>query len=131
MAPPTRAPRPIRTVIAEQVTTIRKNRGWTQQELADRLSEVGCADFGRGVIAKIETQKRGVTAEELLALSAALNVSPVNLCVPYNPDEQVEITPEIRVPAQSARRWFYAWEPIVSGKGKDQEFFSEFPPDEW
>jgi transcriptional regulator with XRE-family HTH domain len=126
-----KAAKPIRTVVGEQVAAIRKRRGWTQEDLARRLADLGCGYLGRGAIAKIETEKREVSVDELVALAAALNVTPVNVCVPYGADDQVEITPKIRVPAPRARRWFYAWEPIVSGKGKEGEFFSELSPDEW
>jgi transcriptional regulator with XRE-family HTH domain len=129
--PPTSAPKPIRTVIAQQVAAIRKRRRWTQGELADQLSDLGWGNLSRAAIAKIETEKRGVSAEELVALAAALNVSPVNLCVPDNPGEPVEISPTIRVPAQRASAWFLRDEPIVASKEKEDQFYSEIAPDEW
>jgi transcriptional regulator with XRE-family HTH domain len=51
---------------------------WNQQELADRLTELGLPTR-QSTVARIETGKRGVSLEDAVALSIALDISLVNM----------------------------------------------------
>src|SRR5690349_16310399 len=95
-------------MVAKQVVAMRKRRGWTQQDLANRLVELGCDYLPRNAIAKIETGRRDVSVDELFALGAALHITPVDLCAPYRSDEHIEITPGNHFPASSVRDWVFA-----------------------
>jgi transcriptional regulator with XRE-family HTH domain len=120
------------TVVAKQVVAIRKRREWTQADLADRLAEIGYT-MTRSVLAKVEAgHRQGVGINDVLALAAALGVSPVHLFIPYERSHQIEITSERRVSALAARRWVHGWSPLPkSDTAEVQQYFSELPSYEW
>jgi transcriptional regulator with XRE-family HTH domain len=118
-----------RDVIREQLVAIRKRRGWTQAQLAQRLKELGYPHLGRAGLSKIELGARSVTVDDLLALAAALDVAPVHLFVPYERDRRVDITSDVGVSAATTRRWVHGWEPLPGSDEK--QYFSEMAPDEW
>jgi hypothetical protein len=66
--------------------------------------------LSRAVIAEIETatkpRSRRVTLNDAVAMSAALGVAFVHMVVPIDDEEGVELTPDLRVSAPTARRWF-------------------------
>lgn len=55
------------------VSRMRKEQGWSQRELADRLQLVSL-DVDKNAIQRIEVGKRFVTDIELIALSKVLDV---------------------------------------------------------
>lgn len=91
--------------LGQRVKEIRERKGWFQQDLADRLGAAGYP-MNRVTVAKVEAGKRGVTVDDLLALAAVLNVSPVRLMLPDAAGEEpVSITPAVSVPAWAAWAW--------------------------
>ena len=64
----------VRNVIGERVEMLRKERGFTQKDLADELSkrEVPISTSG---LSKLEKQIRKVTDIEIVALAEVLGVS--------------------------------------------------------
>jgi transcriptional regulator with XRE-family HTH domain len=63
---------------ARHVSEIRKERGWSQQRLADELVTLG-VKLDRAAIAKIEHQTRKVSIDEMVAFADALHVHPGRL----------------------------------------------------
>lgn len=61
-------------------------RGWTLAELSERLTEVGRPMTGN-TVSTIENQTRRIDVDDLIALSAALGVSPAVMLMPH-------VTPE-------------------------------------
>jgi transcriptional regulator with XRE-family HTH domain len=104
-----------RTVFSSQVRRARKARGWTQQALVDRLAEIGYTDqqgvprIARATLAKIEdgnSTRSNASLEDVLALAAALDVSPMHLLAPHDDREALRVTDGLPpVPASLARRW--------------------------
>jgi hypothetical protein len=75
---------------------------------------------------------RARTNEDVLALAAALGVSPVHLFIPYERSRQIEITKERQVSALTARRWVHGWSPLPKSDRADvQQYFTELPRYEW
>ncbi len=73
--------------IAEMVKTLRKDRGWSAEKLAQLMTAAG-VPWERMVVTKLELGKRQtITVEEWLALSYVLEISPVHLLVPYEADD--------------------------------------------
>lgn len=68
----------IRNVVGERVELLRKERGFTQKELALELSKKGVMISTSG-LSKIEKQVRRVTDIEIVALSEVLEVSVSDL----------------------------------------------------
>ena len=63
-----------RNLIAERLIALRREAGWSQRELADRLQLLGM-DMDKNVITRIETNKRYVTDIELCALANVFHIS--------------------------------------------------------
>jgi transcriptional regulator with XRE-family HTH domain len=94
-------------VIAERVAALRRYRGWTQQDLADAMQATGI-DIERIVIAKLESGRRSfVKVDELLALCLVLEISPTDLLVPKDVDDDRPylVTPRAEARAVDAREW--------------------------
>jgi transcriptional regulator with XRE-family HTH domain len=70
------------------IRELRRRHGWTQQELADRLNQLG-AHIDRAAVAKVELEKRRLTLDEAFHYALALDVAPVHLLVPTDGDEPV------------------------------------------
>jgi transcriptional regulator with XRE-family HTH domain len=80
-------PEPVARLVAARVRRLRRERGWSAEQLAK-----ACGDDGptRSTIAKIESGvRKSVTAEEIAVLARALEVSPAELLAP-GPDDEVE-----------------------------------------
>jgi transcriptional regulator with XRE-family HTH domain len=104
-------------IVARRVREARNRRGWTQAELADRLTELG-HPTNQPTVARLESGKRAVPIEELFALAAALEVPPVHLLTPLDDDAQVAVTPNTSVPAPLARAWLRG-QAALPGAGTD------------
>lgn len=60
-------------IVGPVVSTLRAERGWSQEEFAGLLQRAGW-DVSRGTLAKIEAQIRCVNDQELLVLARTLKV---------------------------------------------------------
>jgi transcriptional regulator with XRE-family HTH domain len=61
--------------IGERVRSLRRQRGWTAQRLAEECARAGQPSLTRGTLAKIESGvRKSVTAEELIVLAGSLGV---------------------------------------------------------
>jgi transcriptional regulator with XRE-family HTH domain len=117
-------------VAAVRIQQARKRHGWTQAELTDRLKALGVR-IDRAAVAKIETNKRRLTLDELYSFSLALDVAPVHLLVPINVDADylISVTPNTDAPADEVREWVKGAKPMV---GQDTRiFFTEVPREEF
>lgn len=88
---------PIRNItpssyVGPQVLKFRKQRGWTQQQLVDRLHELGAKQTGwtQTKVHKLEVGKlTRVLVDDVFELALALDVSPLYLLTPLEGhDEQ-------------------------------------------
>lgn len=115
-------------VFSRRVFEARKRHGWHQKDLAARLVEIGYVDetgrpiISRPTLAKIETNDRAVTIEDLLAIAAALDVAPVHLLVPLEDvephDPELPVTLQVTrglpaVPTFVARAWIRGVPPAL------------------
>jgi len=117
-------------VLAHRVREARKRRDWTQQQLADRLRELGFPTH-RLTIAKIEkggTRAENAPLREVLALAAALDVAPVHLLVPLEDEAMVAVTPELFSQARHVRAWIRGRN-ILRG-GDLAQYLAEMPDSE-
>jgi transcriptional regulator with XRE-family HTH domain len=94
-------------VFAARVKEARQENGWTQQQLVDRLAELGYR-ISRPTLLRIEgggTRSEKATLQELLALAAALGVHPLDLLAPSDDAQAVAITPRLVFAAPLAHEW--------------------------
>ncbi len=89
---------------AEERRRVRIRKGWNQQQLADRLSELG-APTDRATISKIETGDRRITLDEVFWFAYALGVSPAALMLPRSFGSRVAVTPTDSIETQQAMDW--------------------------
>ena len=91
--------------VAENLIRIRKERGLTQTDVELLSDEIG-ARVTRKVIGKTETFGRSdITVRELMALSATLRVSPLDLLLPQRDAGEVELTGFGKVNAEGMWGW--------------------------
>jgi transcriptional regulator with XRE-family HTH domain len=103
-------------VIADQVRTLRKERGVTAQRLADLLNEVG-VEWTRDTVTKFETRRRGsLDVTELFALALVLNVPPPLLIVPIDA-ESVPVVPVDNFSAYRTTLWLLGEFPLLDARG--------------
>jgi transcriptional regulator with XRE-family HTH domain len=113
-------------VFARAVRSAREQCGTTQDELAERLTELGLP-FDRSMVAKVEGERRGVSLDEVLGFAVALGVSPVSLLVPQSAAETVALTPNTPVESVQASLWARGYRPLTDPgddvDGSDYAFY--------
>ena len=98
----------IARLVAREIRRYRESQQprMSVQRLADRTAELDMA-IPRSVLANLESGRREtVSVAEVLALAAALNVSPIELICPVGFDKETEILPGRMLDPLSAVRWF-------------------------
>jgi transcriptional regulator with XRE-family HTH domain len=138
-------------VVAGRLKEVRRVRGWSVRELANRCAAAGAPELTDNVIENIERgrqagaarQGRDVTVDQIMILADVLDISPLVLLLPK---ENVEyyITPQRAEPALRVARWLIGQRPLIKrvpdpskpgerlphpGAIADRErrFFSELP----
>lgn len=99
-------------VLAQSLPRMRDRRGWSQQDLADRLDQAGYP-FSRVAVAKIEGGTRGVTLDDAVALAVALEVPLAVLVLPLETGEDVALVPGSAVKAWDAFDWMLGAFPLT------------------
>jgi transcriptional regulator with XRE-family HTH domain len=124
----TPAARPVEHV-ARRVRELRRRRGLTAAQLAERLRQVGL-DWDRSIVANLETGRRqAVSVEELLALALVLDVAPVHLLVPTDDEQLFQVTPTRAEPSGVVRDWLRGGPPLA---GTDlASYYAEVPEVDW
>lgn len=104
------------------------------------VDENGRPLLSRATLSKIENEtstRANASIEDLLALSAALDVPPVHLLAPLRDDEIVQVTKTLQVTAPLARVWIRGRTHLrhLLGVGNSPEdvlaFLSQLPADEF
>lgn len=126
--------------VAERVQQVRKKRGWTVKQLAERCAELGAPELTAQALYNLENgrrddsgrRRRDVTVDELLKLAYVLSVAPVHLLVP--PVDGNEVVPYrfiegVTTTPGFARAWIRGQSPI--GRVTARDYFSEVPDSEW
>jgi transcriptional regulator with XRE-family HTH domain len=107
-------------IIAERVAAIRRYLGLTQEQLAEAMRAQGI-DWQRVVVAKLENGRRPfVTVDELLGLCVILKISPVDMLVPadVDDDQPYRIVPNGTAYADNAREFI---------RGEEHLYLYEYP----
>lgn len=131
--------------VAHQVREVRKRRGFTAEQLAQKMTEQGLS-WDRYTVNKLENGKRqNVTLTEWLALAVVLDVAPLHLLVPPFPSPlwdrpegerndpndgaDYQVTPKVATPMWRFRQFVRGEWPLP---GRDQRaYYSEMPPHEF
>jgi transcriptional regulator with XRE-family HTH domain len=95
-------------IAGRHIRQARTERGWTVRELADRCAKAGAPQITHTVITNLETRRRGtreITLDETLVLARVLGVPPLQLMVPLDAGETLEIVPGDEMGAPEAVQW--------------------------
>ncbi len=85
------------------VRAARNRRGWNQQQLAERLTELG-VPTAQSTVARLEKGKRGVSLDDALALSVALDVSLMHMVAGAAVDyDEIAFAPAVVLDTEQAR----------------------------
>lgn len=124
-------------VLSGRVRQLRAKRGWTADDLAERMRHEGWS-WGRSTVAKIEAvdrlNRRAVDVDELVSLAFVLGVSPIALLVP-TASGSTNLTPNTMTQTGSAWHWMTGLLPMggpldgdESGPEAQRRFYSESAP---
>jgi transcriptional regulator with XRE-family HTH domain len=118
------------TIVGRQLRELRESRRMTQQQLVDKLSEMGVDPKpARATIARTELGERNIGLDEAFALAAALDVSPARLMLPAHEAVRVAITPNLDVSARDARMWLRGSKALPGQDGRT--FLTDVSDEEW
>ena len=115
--------------LARRVRELRRRRGLSAAQLADRLRQAGL-DWDRSIVANLENGRRAsLDIGELLALALVLDVAPTHLLVPLDDEQPYQVTPTRVEPSGAVRDW-------VRGAGAldgtdERAYSAEIPDAEW
>lgn len=98
-------------IAGRRIREIRQRYGWTAKELADRCAELGAPRITATVVTNLETRRRAtreITLDEVLILARALEVPPLQLMVPLDAGEALEVAPGTELDGMEAVHWIAA-----------------------
>lgn len=103
---------------------VRETRRWSQQDLANRLGEMG-SPTDRATLARTEMGGRGVSLDDALMLAAALDVSPLSLILPDEEEACIALAPAMAASSDDVHRWVCGLFPLplfhMDGDDADDE----------
>ncbi len=96
----------LRGAIAAGVQKLRKDSGWSQDELAVQMRDIGFPTWTRNVVAALERNRREIQIEEAVALTIVLGVRLADLLPQNPPFEVVRLGEQIGFPLAEIERIF-------------------------
>ena len=116
-------------VFRVRVREARRLKGWTQQQLAGALGALG-VKLDATAITRLESGTRRVSLDDVIAIAAALGVSPLHLFVPLDNDLSLNVTPGLALPVLDVRMWVRGQRPL---RETDDErlFYAQTPEGDW
>ena len=112
-------------VFRARLREVRRLKGWTQQQLADALADAG-VKLDASAITRLERGTRGLSLDDVLAIAAALGVSPLHLFVPLDNDEELNVAPSLTANALDVRAWVRGQRPLRE-TDDDRLFYAQTP----
>jgi transcriptional regulator with XRE-family HTH domain len=104
--------KPVSETFQERLAAARTARGWSQERLAAILDEVYGYPIHPTALSRIEKGTRKVTIDDLIAISAALDVAPLHLLFPIEEAGSVALTPRLEADVLKAVRWARGRQPL-------------------
>jgi transcriptional regulator with XRE-family HTH domain len=124
-------------VVAKRVREVRRRRGLTVAQLAQRCTELGMPGLTEQAIYNLEAgradkrgrRRRAVTVDELVGLAHVLDVAPVHLLLPLDDTASYQVTATLSEPVPIAREWVRGYFPLAATD--ERIYFSSVPQSEW
>ena len=92
-------------VAAYRLRNLRESRGMSQEDLAALCAKAGASEYTAMVIHRLERQQRRLNVNDMYALAAILNVSPLVLTMPDLADDEVTYLATRSAPAADVYQW--------------------------
>ena len=108
-------------VLAGRLRQARVARDWTQEGFSGELRKIGII-MDRTTLAKIEKAQRKVRVDELLAMAACLDCSPLFLLAPGQLEAEVQLTPRRRIESFALLQWARGEGPLAT-RNRSTYFF--------
>ncbi len=107
---------PVGEVVRQNVKTLREEQNLSLVALSRRLAELAGRPIPTLGLSRIEAGERRVDADDLVALAAALGVSPVTLLLPReDPGGTVPLAKHLTAPSwRVAWRWMHGEVPLAA-----------------
>ena len=107
--------------VGAEIQRIRENRGWRQEQLAEKARQEWGLRWNRATVAAIETGKRELSPVEFLLLLPLLKLESYSQLFPEN--QAIAVTPEVVLMSDVLRDLFppYATEEQISDNRQFQE----------
>lgn len=107
---------PVGEVVCQNVKILREEQNLSLAALSRRLTELAGRTIPTLGLSRIENGERRVDADDLVALAAALGVSPVTLLLPReDPGKPVPLAENLAAPSwQIAWRWMHGEVPLMA-----------------
>jgi transcriptional regulator with XRE-family HTH domain len=102
-------------LVARRVAETRGGLLWSQEEVARRMDLYG-VPWSRTIVAKVESNSRQVTVDELVALAFVFGVPPASLLTLRDSEVAINITPTTQTPNRSAWAWHTGTLPMGGGE---------------
>lgn len=99
-------PGPVGRRVPGEIRALRQEADMSTYQLADVLDGIGWPRLRAAAISKIETGRRALSVDDLVAIATALDVSPLRIMLgdpDRPPDEPVALTPAVS--RSRARAW--------------------------
>src|ERR1700690_832533 len=116
-------------VFRARLRELRRAKEGTQQQLADMLTDAG-VKLDATAVTRLEGGTRGVALDEVVAIAAALGVSPLHMIVPLHNDDLLNVDPQFSTDAVTARAWMRGQQPLRK-TDDDKWFYSQTPYNDW
>jgi transcriptional regulator with XRE-family HTH domain len=120
-------------IAAQRIKELRNRHNWSQQQLADRITELG-SPIDRAAIAKLEAgpKQRRLQLDEMFVFAFALDVAPISLVLPTE-DEDIHVAGRTEAATATVRSWFVGEQPLGGPDGgqDSRTYFSEVPEREF
>lgn len=109
-------------MVAANVARLRAEKRWSLRELSERL-ERGPGWIAFSVLRKVEATERVINVDELTALAAVFDVSPITLLMPDVPDDeglQVHLTGTETTEVSALLTWLQGRGPLAIESQQDE-----------
>ncbi len=98
-------------VVRARIRQVRKQHGWSLRELSNRLEELG-VHMDPPTLVRIEVGQRRVLVDQMVALAAALDVSPSYLLHPPEDVPEIELAPGLIADRDEYAAWLRGLTPL-------------------
>jgi transcriptional regulator with XRE-family HTH domain len=104
--------------VVENVKRLRHERSWSLERLSKEMTEAGRPILSTG-LNRLEQGRRRIDVDDLVALAAVLEVSPITLMLPFDTNGTVQVTDGLEADSMAAWEWMRGGRPLTVPANED------------